>query len=219
MLKTIAFVPIRLNNERLPNKNIKLLGDKPLCVYIFESLLACKIDEVHCYCSDEKIKDYLPNGVIFTKRNKTLDQNTTKGLEIYHAFAKDVPSDIYILAHATSPFLTTEKILQGLKQVVNGINDSAFTARKFQTFAWYGGKPINYELNNIPRTQDIQPIWMETSGAYIFLSDILEKMNRRIGINPYIIEVGEMDGKDIDYQEDFEFAEIFLPLLSKAKNQ
>ena len=31
-------VPIKLNNERLPGKNIKLLGDKPLINYMLPTL-------------------------------------------------------------------------------------------------------------------------------------------------------------------------------------
>ena len=40
-MKTIAIVPIKLNNERLPNKNIKPFDNgAPLCHYIFETLNA-----------------------------------------------------------------------------------------------------------------------------------------------------------------------------------
>lgn len=33
-MKIVAMVPIKLKNERLPNKNTKILGDKPLVRYI-----------------------------------------------------------------------------------------------------------------------------------------------------------------------------------------
>ena len=37
-----------------------------------------------------------------------------------------------------------------------------------QTFTWYKNTPINYNLDNVVRTQDIKPVFWETSAFYIF---------------------------------------------------
>ena len=37
-MRTIAIMPIKLKNERLPGKNTKLLGGKPLLQYELDSL-------------------------------------------------------------------------------------------------------------------------------------------------------------------------------------
>ena len=69
MMKIVAFVPIRLNSKRVVNKNLKLLGDKPLMCYILDTLVKIKaIDEVYVYCSQEEIIKYLPERVKFLKR-------------------------------------------------------------------------------------------------------------------------------------------------------
>jgi CMP-N-acetylneuraminic acid synthetase len=77
-----------------------------------------------------------------------------------------------------------------------------------QTFAWYKGKPINYDLENVPRTQDMEPVFVETSAYFIFKKEIWTKYGRRIGFNPYIQEVGEIESVDIDTMEDLRFAQI-----------
>ena len=53
-MKVTAFVPMKLNNERLPGKNTKAFTNgKPLCQYILNTLLKVKeIDEIYVYCSD-----------------------------------------------------------------------------------------------------------------------------------------------------------------------
>ena len=33
-MRTVAWVPIKLNNQRLPGKNTKLLAGKPLCICV-----------------------------------------------------------------------------------------------------------------------------------------------------------------------------------------
>jgi len=44
-MKIVAFIPIKLNNQRLPGKNLMLLGDRPLCNYLFDTLVQVN-DEV-----------------------------------------------------------------------------------------------------------------------------------------------------------------------------
>lgn len=206
-MKIIAFVPIKLKSERLLNKNILPIGGHPLCWHIVNSLLQIKnIDEVYVYCSDDTIIHYLPEGACFKQRDKRLDGNLIKGFEIYESFISEVDADIYVLAHTTSPFIKIENIETALSRVMDGDNDSAFSAERIQTFAWYQGKSINYDLNDVPRTQDMEPIWIETSAFYIFKKEIFTKYHRRIGFHPYIQEVSGIEAIDIDERKDYELA-------------
>ncbi|EKN69387.1 hypothetical protein BABA_10016 [Neobacillus bataviensis LMG 21833] len=205
--KVVAFVPIKLNSQRLPHKNILPLGEHSLSWYIFETLLKVKnIDEVYVFCSDEEIRKYLPNGVKFLKRDSYLDGDMVKGNEIYQSFIELIDSDIYILAHTTSPFLSSVTIDTALSNVLHNSYDSALSVQKKQTFAWYDGQPLNYELNNVPRTQDITPVYIETSGFFMFKRNIFLDFGRRIGFNPYLQVVSDMEAIDIDTKEDYEFA-------------
>lgn len=216
-MKTIAIVPIKLNNERLPNKNIKPFDNgAPLCHYIFETLKQVKdIDEIYVYCSNPKIQEFIPLGVKFLRRSETLDQNITKINEVLSAFAQDVPADVYVMSHATAPFISPQSIEKGLQAVLQQGFDSAFAVRKIQTFLWKDGKPFNYNLNNIPRTQDLPPIFEETSGFYIYRSEVITELNRRIGDNPYMVEVNAIESCDIDTQEDFDVANAIFKGLKR----
>lgn len=210
-MKVVAFVPIRLNSKRVVGKNLKMLGNKPLLQYILETLTnAASIDEVYVYCSQEEIIPLLPQGVKFLKRNESLDRDETLGQEIYDAFTKEIDADVYVLAHTTSPFIKVETIDNAVRQVTEGNHDSAFSAQKVQTFTWYKGQPLNYDLKEIPRTQTIEPVYFETSAFYIFRKEIWTIEHQRIGRNPYIAIVNSIEGIDIDNPEDFEFAEQVL---------
>ena len=206
-MKTAAFVPIKLNSQRVKGKNILPLGEHPVCWYIFNALLNAEgIDEVYCYCSDEKIIEYIPEQVIFLKRDPVLDGNLVKGFQIYKSFIEEVDADTYVLCHATSPFIKSETITRGIRAVKELGYDSAFSAKKEQTFAWYHGSPLNYDPNDVPRTQDIDPVFIETSAFFIFEKEIFTKYHRRIGFNPYICETDQIESVDIDEQDDYEFA-------------
>lgn len=215
-MKVVAIVPMKLNNRRLPQKNTKsFTNGKPLCYYILNTLLSVEgIDDVYVYCSNPDIQEFIPDGVKYLRRSETLDTDNTKMNEVLKSFANDVSADIYVMTHTTAPFVKVESIKKGLDMVKSGEYDSSFAAKKLQDFLWKDGKPFNYELNNIPRTQDLQALYEETSGFYIYKGDVISKYNRRIGEKPYIVEVGEIEGIDIDELEDFEIADaIFNHLM------
>lgn len=206
-MKIVAFVPIKLNSQRLPHKNLLPIAGRPLCYYICRTLTNIKgIDETYVYCSDPKVTDYVPKDVTFLKRDAYLDGDLVKGKEIYERFIAEVDADIYILAHTTSPFIKRESIEHALEKVTNEGYDSAFSAERKQTFCWYKGKPINYDLEDVPRTQDMEPVWVETSAFFIFKKEIFVEHGRRIGFHPYIQEVSGMETVDIDTREDYDFA-------------
>lgn len=217
-MKTVAVVPMKLNNRRLPQKNIKAFTNgEPLCRYILSTLLKVEgIDEVYVYCSDPVITDYIPEGVKYLKRSASLDLDTTKMNEVLECFARDVPADVYVMTHTTAPFISAESISKGLRAVMSGDHDSSFAVKKLQDFLWKDGKPFNYQLDNIPRTQDLPPLYEETSGFYIYRSEIITDMHRRIGNAPYLVEVGEIEAIDIDEPEDFEIADaVYNKLFGK----
>jgi CMP-N-acetylneuraminic acid synthetase len=210
-MKIVAFVPIRLNSKRVPNKNLKLLDGKPLLSYVFDSLIRVNhIDEIYAYCSSDAIAQYLPSGVKLLKRPAYLDSDDILGEEIYDEFTKAVDADIYVLAHTTSPFIKSATIEGALSHIISGDNDSAFSCRRIQTFAWYDGKPLNYDLKHIPHTQSIRPVFEETSAFYIFKRAVWTDLHQRIGLNPYFAETSDIEAIDIDWPKDLEIAEKII---------
>ena len=208
-MKVVAVVPIKLNSTRLPQKNIKkFTNGKELCWYVLSTLMEVSgIDDVYVYCSSADIKQYIPDKVSYLCRNESLDTDTASINEVLYSFAHDVDADIYCMAHTTAPFISAKSIQSGLDAVISGKFDSAFSCKKLQDFLWKDGSPLNYELNNIPRTQDLPVLYQETSSFYIYRKDIILDKRRRIGERPYIVEVGEIEGIDIDEQEDFIIAD------------
>lgn len=204
----MVIMPIKLNNERLPGKNTKLLGYKPLLQYELDNLLATNLCEsIYVYCSNEKIKDYLPKGVEFLKRPEFLDLPTSNFTQIFENFMNEIETDIHVYAHATAPFITKETMEECIKAVKLGEFDSAFCATKIQDYLWQDGKPMNFDATNLPRSQDLKPIYRETSGVYVFIKEVFLKLKRRIGEKPFIKEVSYKEAVDINNPEDFNLAE------------
>ena len=212
-MKIVAIMPIKLINGRCPGKNTRLLGGKPLLQYELDSLKDTGFCEsINVYCSDEAIVPYLPEGVTFIKRPEYLDLPTSNFTQIFDCFMEDVDADIYVYAHATAPFITVDTMKQCIEAVLSGDYDSAFCANKLQDYLWQDGEPMNFEADNLPRTQDLKPIYQETSGVYVFTKAVYMKYRRRIGKTPFIKEVSFKEAVDIDNPEDFDLAEALVDI-------
>ena len=55
-MKTVAYIPIKLNNERTPGKNIKKMFNGKSIVQILQETLVRlnNLDEIYVFCSDER---------------------------------------------------------------------------------------------------------------------------------------------------------------------
>lgn len=211
-------IPIKLNNERVPGKNIKKFEDgTPLMSLIQKACLgAKKIDEVYVYCSNPNVKDYLEEGVKYLQRPDFLDTNKVNCNDIIREFMKEVDADIYVVSHATGPFTQSKSIDACVEAVASGDYDSAFLARRLQEFLWCNGTAMNFDIQHFPRTQDLDPIYSEAPGAYVFSKDTFKKYDRRVGMHPYIHEISEIESRDIDYPEDFDIANaIYMSIIKK----
>ena len=209
MKKIVSVIPIKLNNERLPGKNTKALAGKPLIQYVQENLLSEKrISERYIFCSNDKIKDYMLTGITYLKRPQYLDEPSSNFTQIFEEFSHRIPADIYIYAHATAPFIESQTTKECLDKVLSGEFDSAFCAVKIQDFLWKDGKPLNFDAANLPRSQDLPPIYRETSGIYVFHAEVFAKYKQRIGAKPFIKEVSYREAVDINTLDDFKLAEI-----------
>lgn len=217
-MKTVVMIPIKLNNERVPGKNIKRFSDgTPLMTMIQKACLgAQKVDDVYVYCSNPKVQKYLEPGVEFLQRPEFLDTAAINCNDIIREFIKKVDADIYVASHATGPFTRSESIDACINAVASGKYDSAFLGKKMQEFLWQEGVALNFDIQRFPRTQDLIPIYSETPGAYVFTKETFKKYDRRVGIKPYIHNVSEIESRDIDYPEDFVIADaIYMSVIRK----
>ena len=216
-MKTVAIIPIKMVSKRVPHKNIKPFFDgTPLMSFIQRTCLKSKyINDIYIYCSDESIMQYVLPGVKFIKRPEYLDGDNINANDFIREFMKEVDADIYVNTHTTSPFAKVETIDDCIEHVISGNYDSSFCAEPIRTFMWENGKPLNFDPDNFPRTQDLPLIYGETCIAYIFTKESFIKNNRRLGLRPYIKEVGKIEAMDIDYPEDFDICNAIYKEIVK----
>ena len=216
-MRNVAFVPIKLNNQRTPGKNTKRFDDgTPLITFFLNTLIQVRgFDDIYVFCSDESINEYLIPMVKFQKRPVYLDTQVATPQDIMGEFINQVDADVYAVCHCTSPFVKVEHFEECLDATLSDKYDSSFTAERIQHLMWKSDNtPLNFDPTNVPRTQDLPIYYNEVSAAYMFKKEVFVKYKRRIGIKPHITEVTGIECVDIDYPEDFQIANaIYMNII------
>ncbi|MFZ5807155.1 MAG: cytidylyltransferase domain-containing protein [Verrucomicrobiota bacterium] len=213
-MKIVGMMPVRVGSRRAGGKSVRKLGGRALFCWMLEKMDALGIP-VHVYASEveslEKLVDFKAQNIVFTQRPEFLDNDGVIGAQIYKEFAQQVPADVYLLCHATSPFVKVETLRAVVDAVTKENAECALTVRREQTFAWFDGKPLNFALPRI-QTQSLKPVFLETSGAYCYRREVLEQGDRS-NLSPRLIEIAWPETEDIDTEEDFARCEEMIKIF------
>lgn len=210
-MKIVAFTPSRLNSQRVPQKNIKMLGKMPLVNYALRTMgEIAAIDEVVIFASEPSICDYINPEVRYKYVNRPdfLDTQEAKVQDLIREFLKVCDADIILMFHLTSPFLRVKTVIACLEKVKSGDYASAFTAFRTDGKCWFKGKPLNFSPYDYTG-QQLEPVTVEHS-LYVFRREVFETTGQRISSKPYIKYVNHFEGHDIDTPEDFRIAELIV---------
>lgn len=212
-----AIVPMRHTSERVPGKNYRLFGGRPLYHHIVRSLLGCpSIAEVVIDTDSPWIREDAAQtfpAVRLVERPEHLRAGTTPMNEVLLHAVKQVPADFYLQTHSTNPLLPSREITRAVEAFLasHPEHDSLFSVTRLQTRLWdERGRPINHDPAVLLRTQDLPPVFEENSCIYIFDAETLARRRNRIGERPLLFELTREDAMDIDEELDFAVAEFLF---------
>jgi N-acylneuraminate cytidylyltransferase len=215
-MKLTALLPMKGHSERVSNKNMKEFAGKPLYHAIMQSLQKSKYIEKVIIDTDSDIiaKDALVNfeKVQIIDRPKEIQGDFVPMNDIIDYDLTQLDEEHFLQTHSTNPLLTAETINRAIESYFANLenNDSLFSVTKIQTrLYWTDGTPINHNLKELLRTQDLPIAYEENSNIYIFSKKSFKKAgNRRIGLSPLMFEMNKLEAIDIDEAEDFILAEL-----------
>ena len=208
-----ALVPMRHDSERVPGKNYRALGGRPLYHHIIEALLSSpEISEIVIDTDSPMIQADAAGSfpaVIVLERPEHLRGGTVPMNDVLLNDVRRVAADLYLQTHSTNPLLRPATISRAIRTFLEGGDryDSLFGVTRLQTRLWSAdGMPLNHDPAVLLRTQDLPPVFEENSCLYLFTRDLLEERGTRIGSRPLLFEIPPDEAWDIDEEIDFEVA-------------
>lgn len=218
MNRTVCFIPVREGSKRIPGKNLKLLGNKPLICWILDTVLASEIaDETWVATNSDDMERLIGSRyagrVKVYRRSQWSARDEAPTMEVVKEFMESVaPHDLdrFILLQATSPFTRREELRTLLDEMRKGEHDSFVSCCRLKKFRWSSdGCPLDYSFDKKPRTQEYEGMLLE-SGA--FYASTVGKIRKSGMLLPGRVRVMETDGAgliDIDDYADWRQAEDY----------
>ena len=220
-MKTIAIIPARGGSKRLPQKNIKKLGDIPLIAHSI--LFAQKhdfISDVYVTTDDIAIKNIAKSfGAIVIDRPIEISgdfEPTVSAIKHVLLSISDKVDNV-VLLQPTNPLRPKDLLIECYRQYVVSQSDSLFTVtrnhHKLGQIVNGVFVPYNYKLGQ--RSQDLTPLFFENGLIYISKADLIMQDNI-IRNNAIPFPFNHVFANiDIDTQEDFDYADY---LFQKTSN-
>lgn len=215
--KYVAMIPARLGSKRIPKKNIRFMGDKPLIEYPIDlALNSSAFESVWVNTESEELGNYITNlGANFHKRPKELANDQATNREFTYEFLQKHECDYVVMINPTSPLLRQDTVNRFLDYVDENDFDTVLSVISEKEETFFKGEPLNFSLKEKMNSQLLEPIeticWALTAWKR---ESFIQQQEQ--GINPVFggklgrFSIPKDESCDLDTLEDWRIAEGIL---------
>lgn len=208
-----ALIAARSGSVRVKNKNIRPFARSTLLELKIEQLKRLNVfDDIIVNSNDDEILDIAKkHDVTIIRRNPYYASNSVSMSEVYKNMAENIGKcDTIAYVNCTNPLIKDQTIVDILNFYKEHINeyDSVNSAHYIKEFLFLDNKPINYDLKNQPRSQDLPDILALNFAVSVLSKKKMIEYKNVVGEKPFIYPIEEIEATDIDNQIDFDFAEF-----------
>lgn len=215
--KFVAMIPARLGSKRIPKKNIRYMGDKPLIEYPIRLALASEcFDSVWVNTESEELGKCIERlGAKFHQRPIALAGDNATNREFTYEFMQRHECNYVIMINPTSPLLRQNTLNNFMEYVEVHDFDTVLSVIEAREETFYQGKPLNFSLAEKINSQLLEPTesicWALTAWKRSMFMELQEQ-----GINPVFggsigrFAIPKDESCDLDTPEDWNIAEGIL---------
>lgn len=232
--KIVCIIPARSGSKRLPGKNVKKIGGKPM---IAHAILAAKgskyVDRVIVSTDDVEIAKVARKygaEVPFIRPAELASDTAPTLLVLQHAIAHienqdKFKPDLIVLIQPTNPLVKSEDIDGTIEKIIAAKTNSCFTVCEIhQRPEWMylldNKKPKLFlaSASKTKRSQDLPKLAIINGAVYVTRYDTLMKKNLiRDNSNTSIYLMPKERSVDIDDHLDFKIAEALIKFDKNKK--
>ncbi len=215
--KYVAMIPARLGSQRIPKKNLRYLGSKPLIQYPIDlAKNSNAFTSIWVNTESELLGKFAEQqGVNFHKRPEELSSNTATNREFTYEFLQKHDCDYVIMINPTSPILKQETLDRFIQFIEENDYDTVMSVVSEKTEAFYLGNPVNFDVSEKINSQFLDPVsrivWALTAWKKDnFIAQQNNGKNPIFSGNLGIFEIPKDESCDLDTPEDWNIAEGFI---------
>ena len=211
-----AILPMKGQSQRVPAKNARMVGGRPLFHWMLETLTASRavtriVVETDSDALAEGALALCPDAVLLRRPQRLRGHDVSmNALLAWHL--EQLDGARFLQVHATTPLLRPAT-LDGAVAALDAApdRDSLFgVSRRHVRLYWADGRAINHDPETLIQTQDLPPVLEENSTLYLFSRDSFARAGRRIGARPLMYETPRAESWDIDDAADLSLCDALL---------
>ena len=230
--KVLAIIPARGGSKGVKNKNIRLLGDKPL---IYWSISAAKkskyITELYVSTDNADIKNISESyGANVLMRPSSLANDETPMAETLQFVCKELEKrgeffDFVVLLQPTAPFRKSQHIDEAIEKFMSYQKTeslvSVYKVEDNHPSRMYriNEKECLIKIMDEPKSslrQDLDDIYHRNGAIYICTTALIRNEGKLICKNPLSFVMMKKDSINIDDEQDLEIANFLMERNIKA---
>lgn len=230
-MEILGLIPARAGSKRIKNKNIKLLGGKPLIAYTIEAALKSKLLNKVIVSTDSKkiatISKKCGAEVPFLRPKKISTANSTEFEFHLHALEwlkvhENYTPDIIVNLYPTTPFRKTATIDSAIELFLHYPEVDSLRSIKICTehpYKMWVFKNTTY-INPFVKTENISEhtssyhllpqIYIQNASIYIVRKEVVYKFKNTVGNNVLGFVMNDLESLDINNPLDLQNAETLV---------
>ncbi len=226
----LAVIPARGGSKRIPRKNIKLFGGKPMIAWSIEAAIASEcFDRIIVSTDDEEIASIAQScgaEVPFVRPASLADDHTSTTSVVVHAINwfrehSQIPDKVCCI-YATAPFITAATLRRGLKTLEDtgsefsfAVTSYAFPIQRAVRITKQGRVEMLEPEKFNTRSQDLEEVFHDAGQFYWGKSRAWLSGKPVFGKDASTVHVPRHLVQDIDTSEDWIRAELMFTALDK----
>lgn len=193
----VAMIPARIGSERLRQKNLLMLGDKPVLAHAITTAQQSGVFDRVIVNGDDPIFERIAAsaGAEFYLRPPELGSSDARSDDVVADFMEKNPVKIVTWVNSASPLQPPSDVIAAVRHFEAENLDSLITTRREGFHALFKGQPINFEVQGkFARTQDLPPVSIFVYSVMMWRSSVFLEHYHKHG---HAVIVGKFGTYDV----------------------
>lgn len=205
----VALIPVKGTSERVKDKNVRPFYNTSLYELKLEHINNVQgFSKVIISSEDRKILDIAQSkGFEIHVRDPKYSTSTIPMSEVYSFIASEIQGEHIAWVNVTNPLAEANVYERAIEEYhsMSSKYDCLLSVFEVKEYLFYNGKPINFQPNPWPKSQDLSGMCAMSFVINILKREDMVRWGSCVGKNPYFFYLDRLTSIDVDFQEDFDF--------------
>lgn len=212
MKEIVALIPVKVNSDRVENKNTRSFCDTNLLELKLRQLSSAKgfAKKIVSSESEQLLEMAERHGFDIHRRDPYYSTSSVPMSEVYSYVASEISGEHIAWVNVTNPLAEAPVYEEAIRQyeAMDSRYDCLLSAYEVNDYLFHEGRPVNFRPNPWPRSQDLTGVVGLSFVINILRREDMVTWGSCVGNRPCFYMLDQVTSSDIDFPWDFAFCEM-----------